>query len=313
MFVTIEPKARPCPGVERALVLAEEVLRGGKNLLTVGQLIHNRREVERLCGMGLRQIEPEALDNFLEQGEFVDGYFLVRTHGESEEVLSRVWDCGLQVVDATCPIVRHSQEVVEQHVREGWGIVVVGNREHAEVKGLIARTNGRGVVITSGEDVSDQNLEERTLLLSQTTVDPDVFSEVRRMLSGMVSGLKIVDTTCRFLRIRQSDVTTFASEQDAVVLIGGKNSSNCRLLYNTVRTVNERSFWVEEPREVNRRWFRHAVNLGISGGASTPRWQLEEMRSFLNNHQLEENPKGLKNREGGKFLWWMRKRQKKTK
>jgi 4-hydroxy-3-methylbut-2-enyl diphosphate reductase len=311
MPITIESKARPCPGVERAIALAEDALRRGEALYTFGQLIHNRREVERLESLGLKQVNPEYLGDKAKRRLYNDKYFLVRAHGEQSDVLDRILAANMHVVDATCPIVRHSQELVENHVREGWRIIIAGDREHPEVVGLAARSENNAVVISSSEEARKQDFDERSLLLAQTTVDPVVFAEIRHILSGRLSGLKIADTTCRFLKIRQSDITLFAKGQDALVFVVGKNSSNGKLLFQTVKGVNKRSILVEGPDEISNGLFRGEIRVGISGGASTPRWQLEEMRLFLENHKDGKNPKGLKNKKGGPFLWWMRKKQNK--
>jgi 4-hydroxy-3-methylbut-2-enyl diphosphate reductase len=311
MPITIESKARPCPGVERAIALAEDVLRRGESLYAFGQLIHNRREVERLENLGLKKINPEYLADKAKRRLYNDKHFLVRAHGEQRDVLNRILAASMHIVDATCPIVRHSQELVENHVRDGWRIIIAGDREHPEVVGLVARSEDSAVVISSAEEARKHDFDERSLLLAQTTVDPVLFAEIRRILSGRLSGLKIADTTCRFLKTRQNDIAVFAKEQDAVVFIGGRNSANGRLLFQTARAVNKRSISVEGPEEVRNGLFKGDARIGISGGASTPRWQLEEMRLFLENHKEGNNPKGLKNKKGGPFLWWMRKNQNK--
>jgi len=310
MKVTIETKARPCPGVKRAIVLAEEVLRQSDDLFAVGELIHNQREIRRLKEMGLRHITTDAFNDSSMQKEFIDAFFLMRTHGEPDDLIELVHNCQMRVVDATCTIVRHSQDLVDQHVREGFGIVIAGSKTHPEVSGLITRTKGCGVIVSSKAEAEQQELESRTLLLAQTTIDPDLFTEIRRILKAKQPELKIVDTTCRFLQKRQRDLAALGSEYDVVIIVGGQNSSNCRLLHNTTLDVNARSYHIEEPDEVDLKWFTDNEKVVISGGASTPRWQLEEMKSFLNTHQIEENPKGLKNRKGGTFSWWKRKNHK---
>jgi 4-hydroxy-3-methylbut-2-enyl diphosphate reductase len=309
MNVTIETKARPCPGVERAIALAEDVLNRGEVLYAIGELIHNRREIERLHAAGLHQITLDEIKEDAESGRFEDTHYLVRTHGETENVLSLVREAGMKVVDATCPIVRHSQELVDQHVKEGWGIVIAGNHKHPEVIALLERTKGKGIVVSSTEEVDNANFDERSFLLAQTTIDPELFTAVRKSLSKRMSQLKIVDTTCRFIQNRQRDVSVFAEQHDVVFHVGGLNSSNCRLLHAKSATVNPMSYRVEGPNDVDRKWLKSAKKVGITGGASTPRWQLEELKSYLNNHHTEKNPKGLKNRKGGKRKWWNRKNQ----
>ena len=311
MHITVDPKAKPCPGVERAIALAEDVLRRGEPLFAAGQLIHNRREVERLERLGLQLITPETLSDKHRRKRLFGRHFILRAHGESQDIILKAKSCGMKIIDATCPIVRHSQELVEQHTRDGWRIVIVGNPEHPEVRGLLARAGENGTVVSDSGQAQKLDVENRSLLLAQTTVDPNRFAEVRRILSGRTQGLKIVDTVCRYLRNRQTDIQAFAAEQESVIVVVGKNSSNGRLLYETARCVNKNTLLVEGPDELKTSLFKNGARVGISGGASTPRWQLDEMRMFLENIR-EINPKGFINIKGGKFLWWMRKNQNKT-
>jgi 4-hydroxy-3-methylbut-2-en-1-yl diphosphate reductase len=309
MEITIDPKARPCPGVERAIALAEDGLRRGEHLFSAGPLIHNRREVERLGGLGLKAVRPEDLADRRQRKRFFGHFFLLRAHGEAEAHVDRARSCGMKIVDATCPIVHHSQDLVLQHVREGWRIVVVGAADHPEVKGLLARAGENGVSVASAKAASALDMENRTLLLAQSTVNPDVFAAVRHALAHRSPGLKIVDTTCRFLKNRQMDIRAFAESLDVVVFIAGRNSSNGKLLFETSLGVNAQTFLVEAPNELVQGLFKNGNRVGISGGASTPRWQLDEMRMFLETIK-EPNPRGLKNKKGGSLLWWMRKNQK---
>lgn len=311
MRITVDPKAKPCPGVDKAISLAEDVLRRGEPLFAAGQLIHNRREVERLEKLGLQFITPEILADKHRRKRLFGRHFILRAHGESHDVVLKAKSCGMKIIDATCPIVRHSQELVEQHSREGWRIVIVGDPDHPEVRGLQTRAGENGSVVFEAGQAEKLDVENRCLLLAQTTVDPVKFAEVRRILSGRIRGLKIMDTVCRFLRNRQSDVAAFAGEHDSVIFVVGKNSSNGRLLVETARGVNKNTIPVEGPDELKASLFKNGATVGISGGASTPRWQLDEMRMFLENIR-EINPKGFKNKKGGKFLWWMRKNQHKT-
>jgi 4-hydroxy-3-methylbut-2-enyl diphosphate reductase len=313
MIVSVETKSKPCPGVDRAITLAEDFLTRGENLYTIGQLIHNRREVSRLEKMGLHVVDPKFFMEKYSRLDDTEDYFLVRAHGEEESILTAVREKGLQIVDATCPIVRHSQELIDQHIREGWGIIIVGRASHPEVKGLLDRVGGNGIIISSEEEAESMDLDERSLLIAQTTIDPEFFTKIRMTLSKRLSGLKTVDTTCRFLRKRQSAVALFGESQDVVLLIGGKKSANCQLLYETVLKVNKRSYKLEDPGELNMKWFKNGERVGISGGASTPRWQLEEIKGYLTNHNNTKNPQGLKNRKGGTFLWWTWKNQNRTK
>jgi (E)-4-hydroxy-3-methyl-but-2-enyl pyrophosphate reductase len=308
MRVTIENKARPCPGVERAISMAEDALRHDKRVFAVGELIHNSREIYRLKRLGLRELTINELVDPAMREEFKEAFLIVRAHGESGEVVDLAHGAGLQILNATCPIVEHSQDVVKQHVRDGWRIIIVGNHAHPEVLGLMACAGENGSVVSSLEEAKQQDFEDRSLILAQSTANPDLFHAVCKELSARLSNLKIMDTTCRFLRTRQEDIKAFADSQDIVLVIGGKKSSNVRLLFERARAQNTQTYRIEGPDEIDWRWFKNGERVGITGGASTPKWQLEEVRSTLENYPIDNNPKGLNNRKGGFFLWWMRKK-----
>ncbi len=308
MIVSIDEKAKPCPGVEQAIERTEEKLRQNEVVFAIGGLIHNRREVERLQNLGLKIVTREELGR-IDKKALVNAHFLVRTHGETEEIIEEARMLGLRILDATCPIVRHSQEIVAEHVKDGWGIIIVGKNAHPEVAGLKERTRGSGVVLSSERDISRTDFVNRSVLLAQSTIDPALFNRIRRRLINKLPDLKVMDTTCRFLSNRQKDIREFSSQNDAVIHVGGVNSSNGELLFSTGLEVNGNSYRVEAPEEVDPRWLRKIERIGVTGCASTPRWQLDEMKSYLDNTHFEKNPKGLKNRKGGQFAWWTRKKQ----
>jgi len=307
MIVTTDAHARPCPGVTQAISKTEEKLRQGENIITAGELIHNRREVARLEELGLQYVTPGEVDALAKKKALKDHTFLVRAHGEKEEILKKSDQYGMKNLDATCPIVRHSQKIVDTHVKEGWGIVIVGKKNHPEVVGIESRARGSIKVISTLKE-TEQDFDNRTLLIAQTTIDPALFNKVRTRLFKKIPRLKVVDTTCRYLRKRQKSMREFAAAHDVIIHVGGKNSSNGKLLHETSLQVNKRSYRVESCDEVNPEWFREGDSVGVTGYASTPRWQLEEMHYYLEHLKLDENPKGLKNRKGGTFLWWPRKK-----
>lgn len=305
MKVIIEEKAKSCPGVVRALDMTQDYLRRGNILISAGQLIHNRREMERLQSLGLKIIDYEQLDNLQkpedEEGEVA---FLVRAHGEADEILEKAKDCGLTILDGTCPIVTHSHDIVTQHAIEGYGIIIVGKKNHPEVKGLVAKSRGNAIVITDIDEIEKNEYENRSLLLAQSTVNPDLFKQVREALSEKIPNLKIADTICRYLKKRREHIKEFAVEYDVCIVVGGKNSSNSRLLFETARALNPKTYYIEDPEELEAKWFKKAQTVGISGGASTPNWQLEELKQILEANHIDKNPKGLKNTKGGTTKWW---------
>ena len=312
MKVVVDPKAKVCPGVDRILSLVEEGLGQGAAVYAVGELIHNQREIERLEALGLKRLSAEELKDAKAHPEYREACFLVRAHGESPELVGAAKDAGMRILDGTCPIVKHSQELVSQHAREGWRVLIAGKPGHAEVTGLLAHARGMGQVVDSVETAETVGLESRTLLLAQTTIDPDLFGAIRQRLAGRMKGLKVMDTTCRFIRNRRKDIEDFARSQDAVILIGGVRSSNSRLLYETAKAVNPRTQKVVSAEELDVALMGDAATVGITCGASTPAWQIEELKDYLENLPTDNNPQGLNNTKGGNILWRIWKSQSKT-
>ncbi|HHS13560.1 MAG TPA: 4-hydroxy-3-methylbut-2-enyl diphosphate reductase [bacterium] len=309
MIIHIDDRARPCPGVERAISTTEDILRRGQVLFAAGELIHNEREVSRLCSMGLEIVSVDTLLQAATDSPMMGHSFLVRTHGESQAILDAVHCLQMLVVDTTCPIVKHSQNLVREHVQSGWHIIIAGKKNHPEILGLMDLISGKGQVLSSKEAARKAELDTRSLLMAQTTVSPELFADIRKILLGRCQSLKILDTTCHFIRNRQKDIRKFASNHDLILLAGGLRSSNCQLLCDTARKVNPRSYHIQAPSNIDPSWLKDVQSVGITGGASTPRRQLEEIRYFLENYFSENNPKGLKNRKGGKRLWWTLKNQ----
>lgn len=312
MKIIIDPKSRPCPGVDRILDQADNILSRGEVVYSVGELIHNNREVTRLVEMGLQLVNSDFILKFRRNLAKSDPYFLIRAHGEAPQTIQAAQDAGMSVLDGTCPIVKHSQEIVAQHAREGWRVLVAGKPGHAETIGLVGYAQGNGEAISSVTQAKTVGLESRTLLLAQSTISPELFTEIRKALIARMSGLKIVDTTCRFIGNRRKDVRSFAEENDAVILVGGQNSSNCRLLCQTMLEVNPNVQHIESGETLAMEKLENAETVGITGGASTPSWQIAELKSFLEATQHDNNPQGLKNTKGGNILWRIWKNQSKT-
>ena len=310
MQIVIDPKSKPCPGVERAISIVEEAAGRGEKLFSIGKLIHNSKEVDRLKDIGLEVIEKKSLlkKNFQKKSSGTG--FLIRAHGEIPENITEAKKAGMVVVDATCPIVQHSQEVIEQHVREGWSVIIVGKPEHPEVKGLLARAKGYGIVISNLHEIDSVDTSKRYILLAQSTIDKNLFDKIRVALNKKISNLKIFDTTCRFISNRIGEVQEFVKDFDLVLFVGGKDSSNLGLLYKSAKKIVNNCHRIEEPEEIDPEWLKDVEKIGIAGGASTPRWQMEDVRLFLDQLLVKKNPDGLINRKGGKFLWWIRKNRK---
>ena len=273
MTIEIDEKAGFCGGVRRAITLVEKSLREGEEIYARGELLHNRREMLRLEEMGLRVTDSlEAVKN---------KRLFIRTHGEGKHVLAAAERLDVEIVDATCPKVRVSQKIIDKAHQEGFQIVIVGKEHHPEVTALMGFCNGQGVVIYHTQDLSKVDTSRKTILIAQTTVPPEVFRNLRDSLVCMVPDLTIYDTMCSFVTYRERELEDFASRYDVVIFVGGKHSSNSRMLYAVCQRVNSRSHFVEDEAELKRSWFDSANSVGITGSASTPLWQIEDIKKSL--------------------------------
>jgi len=270
--IIVAPHAGFCFGVRRAVKLAEESSRQEGKVFTLGPIIHNPQEVGRLRSLGVVPLEEEP-----EEGSAV----IIRSHGISPDRETELRRRGLKVIDATCPYVKAVHEAVCKLAREGYFIVIVGEKDHPEVVGTLGylkTCGGEGAVVESLEDIKEVTGREKIGVVSQTTQNEKFFKEVVGELSLWVRELKVINTICNATSVRQEDVYSMAPSVDVMVVVGGKNSGNTRRLYSIARSLNPNTFHIETAQELKPDWFRGVKRVGITAGASTPDWIIEEVK-----------------------------------
>ncbi len=277
--IIVAPNAGFCFGVKRAVKLAEEspnLVNGSNRVYTLGPIIHNPQEVSRLKALGVRPLEGDELS----EGDVV----IIRSHGippEKERDLKRR---GIRVIDATCPYVKAVHEAVCELAREGYFIVILGEKNHPEVIGTLGylrECNGKGIVVEDTEDLKEAFKHERVGLVSQTTQSEKFFKEVVGELALWVKELKVINTICNATSVRQEDVYSLAPKVDVMIIIGGKNSGNTRRLYTISKGLNPNSYHIETAEELKPEWFTKVKRVGITAGASTPEWIIREVRDKI--------------------------------
>lgn len=280
MKIVIDAHAGFCPGVFRAVQKAENKLAHAGDLISLGELIHNPAELLRLQQKGLitrPQEEPLAAERLT---DLKDRRVLVRTHGLAAAGYAALRQAGAQVEDATCPTVRRVQTLIAEKDDQGEQIVIIGKKNHAEVIGL-AGYSRKPLLIETEADLEETVFSDRVAIFSQTTFDRALFFDLAKKIQDRVRQATVHDTTCRHITQRLHRLVDFAASVDVLLLIGGRHSSNSQVLYEACRAVNERSFKIEGVDELDRTWLRPTDRVGISGGASTPQWQLEKVRDDL--------------------------------
>lgn len=260
-----------CWGVERALEMVEETAaeRTGETVRTLGPVIHNPRVVESLERQGVQSID--TLD------EIDGGTVVIRTHGVQPSVYEEAARKGLNVVDATCPLVTQVQRKARQLVDEGYHLVIFGNPKHPEVIGTLGHAGGPGTVIERPEDARLLKLPKKVGVVVQTTQEMERLSELLTMLAPRCKELKVFNTICNPTIERQEAARELARHVEVVIVVGGKGSSNTRHLAEVCREEGARTYHIESASELDAAWLDGVTELGLTAGASTPGWMMDEV------------------------------------
>lgn len=294
MRVEIDEHSGCCNGVRRAIEQAELVLSQNGALYSLGAIVHNETEMDRLRHKGLSTIGYEDLKNLQ------DTVVLFRAHGEPPAVYNIAKGNNIEIIDCTCPVVLQLQKRIAATYQEispkGGQIIIFGKNGHAEVNGLIGQVQGNALVLEKVEQLHSAvndgkiDLTKPIALFSQTTKDPQQFQQLGELLRSAVleacgndSQLSIFNTICRQVSSRHPNLIEFAKGHTAIIFVCGKESSNGKILSQLCASVNPRTYSVEHHNEINPQWFGPDDFVGICGATSTPKWQLEEVANYLKN------------------------------
>jgi len=267
MKIRLAEHAGFCFGVRRAVEIAEGAARKYGKVYTFGPLIHNPQEVKRLRELGVEVVQD--ID------EVKEGIIIIPSHGVDAGIQAKFKEKGLNTVDATCPLVKRTQEVVRTLRKEGYEIVILGDREHTEVRGLLSVAGGKAFVVESREEVDSLPFFERIGLLSQTTQTPHALAQVAEALVPHSYELRVFNTICDATLKRQAAAHALACEVEVMVVVGGYNSANTRRLYEICKNVCPKVYHIEEEGELEPNWFEGVEEVGVTAGASTPSWVIE--------------------------------------
>lgn len=282
MNITIDRHAGLCPGVRRAIQIAETHLEHKSGVAVLGALIHNQRELERLGQKGLiilPQKQAELAVTSVAWAGF--SHILIRSHGVSPAIRQRLVAAGVNLIDATCPTVSRIQRLARHACERGDQVIVVGKKDHPEVQGILGYCEPAGWVVESLADLGAIDLSRRVTLMAQSTVGRDIFYAVVDALKSQTRSMTVADTTCRFLQRRLQQASKFFQHQEAVLVVGGKDSSNSRLVFALAQQVSKRCIFIGSPKDIQNLDYAGVSRVGITGGTSTPLWQLMEVKAFL--------------------------------
>jgi len=276
MKVLVAAKCGFCPGVRNAISTAEKILaeaQADEPVSSLGPVIHNEDEVERLRKAGLQTVD--SVD------EMDSGTVLIRSHGVAPSELDRLKQQGFQIVDATCVLVKRLQQIVKQLEAEGYEVVIIGEENHPEVQGVVGCV--RDVVVVAGEDdLHKLPRDGRLGIVCQTTQSPE---RLGRMLGAIGRGsfreLKVINTLCKEAIKRQESAIELCQQVDIMFVLGGLHSANTRRLADLCKKHNEATFHLQNWEELDKNTLFGKKVAGVTAGASTPNWVIEEFVKHL--------------------------------
>ena len=264
-----------CFGVKRAIDIALKTASSQRNVYMLGDIVHNEDVVEQLCRSGIKKIKKLACGK--------NKTFLIRAHGVDKKTLQRALSLGYKVIDATCPMVKEIHNIVQRMENVCQKIIVIGDRFHDEVRGIVGQLRNKAIVIEDSKTIPLAKIKgiKKACLVVQSTQNIDKVFEIVRILKDYIPDLKFFNTVCKPTRTKQEEIKRMPLKNDVMIIIGSKNSANTKRLYEISKSLNKRSYWVSSKEDIKKEWFKAAKSTGVSAGASTPDYTTQEVIAYL--------------------------------
>jgi 4-hydroxy-3-methylbut-2-enyl diphosphate reductase len=253
-----------CFGVKRALKIALKTAGTGSAVEMLGDIVHNEEVVEGIERAGIKKIKNMRTG----AGKIL----LIRAHGASEDVYAKASQLGYTIVDATCPMVKEIHTIVKASKKEGCRIIILGDKHHDEVRGIMGQLKNRAIVIDSINHIPREKIRrvKKACVVVQSTQNAEKILSIVAVLRKHIKEIQFFNTICRPTRIKQKEAKAMPLKNDVMIIIGSKTSANTKRLYQISKALNKRSYWIRSSAEVKSEWFKGAHTVGIMAGASTP-------------------------------------------
>lgn len=278
MKINLSKYAGFCDGVKRAFDMAMNLdLEKIKNpVFVLGTLVHNPEVNKKIEKKGIKEIgEKEFFD--AKPGEI--GTIIITAHGTGPDIYKMAEEKNMTVFDTTCPKVTKVQTLARVWAKRGYRIMIVGDRDHKEVKGISGWGGGKAIIISEEKDLGNLNFDEneKIAILSQTTQNEEFFKKIGEQIKEKYKKAEIMNTTCNATHERQKEAKKMAGENDVMVIVGSVTSANSKRLFEISKNINPLSYFIEKAENLEKKWFEGAKSVGLTAGASTPGWIIEEV------------------------------------
>jgi 4-hydroxy-3-methylbut-2-enyl diphosphate reductase len=264
MKINLAKSAGFCFGVKRALKIALKTAGTGSAVEMLGDIVHNEEVVLGIQEAGIKKVKK------LKEG--AGKILLIRAHGASEDIYRKAKKLGYTIVDATCPMVKEIHTIVKASKKEGCRIIVIGDKHHDEVRGIMGQLRNKALVIDTIEQIPLATIKriKKACVVVQSTHNAEKILSIVAILRKHIKEVQFFNTICRPTRIKQKEAKSMPLKNDVMIIIGSKTSANTKRLYQISKALNRRSYWIRSSAEVESEWFKGAHTVGIMAGASTP-------------------------------------------
>jgi 4-hydroxy-3-methylbut-2-enyl diphosphate reductase len=290
MIVEIDKQSGFCFGVQNAVAIAEKALLKGEKVFSLGPIVHNDKEVERLSALGLVSIDHDEFLNLR------NCKVLIRAHGEPPETYIIARQNNITIIEATCPIVKRLQSKIKETwlktKNDNGQVIIFGKPGHAEVVGLQGQINNEGILVSGPGDFKNIDVTRPLYVFSQTTMSVKEYQNLTDILRQKMEANRTPDpdknliinrTICGQVSNREPHLKTFAKKHDTIIFVSGKESSNGKMLYSVCKSINPDTHFVSSSEEIDKKWFKGRKSIGICGATSTPKWLIENIRDIISN------------------------------
>ncbi|MCM8780427.1 MAG: 4-hydroxy-3-methylbut-2-enyl diphosphate reductase [Candidatus Omnitrophica bacterium] len=276
MKINLAKSAGFCFGVKRALKIAKEIAKSPEQIYMSGDIVHNEKIVKELSRLGIKRIKhlPKK----------TRGIFLVRAHGEGKKTIERALALGYKVVDATCPMVKEIHRIAKTEEDKKRQVIVIGDRNHDEVLGIIGQLRQEAIVIDPKEKFLKKIKRIKDTPCSvvvQSTQNAEIVERIKSLLHAYIKDLRFFNTICNPTKTKQEEIKTLPKENDLVIVVGSKKSANTKRLYEIASSINKRTYWIENENQIKPYWLKEIDSVGITAGASTPEETIRNVVSCL--------------------------------
>jgi len=267
--IIVAKSAGFCWGVKRAVNMAIAAAKENGIVYSLGELIHNPQEIKRLETFGIKKVD---FINEIPENSTV----IIRSHGVPPNIIKKLKEKRVSIIDATCPFVKAIQEKAVSLEKEGYPVCILGNSSHPEVIGIAGHVKDP-VIVENENDIEKLTSFQKLGIVCQTTLNSELLSRFVASLSKKIKEMKLFNTICKATKVRQEETKKIAQQVDIMIVIGGKNSSNTSKLFAISKKLNNNTFHIESAEEIKESWFKNIEKIGITAGASTPQWVIEEV------------------------------------